>query len=129
MAKRTATVTAIEEGKTRQPKAKVSPEPKFDEKGRLRLPPLPRAGKKQKPQVECMCGCGELTRSKYAPGHDSYLRGWVLRVERGYVKISEVPEQHQAAVKREMKANKAKAAKATEAEAPELEETTADPTE
>lgn len=116
--KNTATVTNIEEGMASKKKAAPS---NVDEKGRVRLPPLPRAGKKQKPQKECECGCQQLTRSRYVPGHDSYLRGWVLRVERKIVKISEVPEQHQAAVKREMKARAAKANEKPAADAPEVE--------
>lgn len=121
MAKKTASVHNIEDGqksvKAAPKTAAIGPEPQFDESGRVRLPPLPRAGKKQKPQKECECGCGMLTRSRFVPGHDSYLRGWTLRVERGIVKISEVPEQHRDAVKKAMRVNKAAAADAQETQA------------
>lgn len=104
MAKRSeASVHNIEDNRKKSAKG---PEPQFDANGRIRLPPLPRAGKKQKPQKPCECGCGEMTRSRFAPGHDSYLRGWVLRVEREIVKIGEVPEQHQAAVRKALKERK-----------------------
>jgi len=58
--------------------------------GRVKLPPLPRGANKQKPLVPCGCGCGSQTRSKFAPGHDSRLRGWALRVARNMVKLDEI---------------------------------------
>lgn len=60
------------------------------------LPALPKSKNKNRPQVECECGCGELTRNRFVPGHDSILRGIVLRVERGLVKLSELEEKYGA---------------------------------
>lgn len=50
--------------------------------GRPKLPPLPRKAGAAKPMVDCACGCGLKTHSKFAPGHDSRLRGWALRLAR-----------------------------------------------
>lgn len=69
------------------------------------MPRLPRA-RKAKPKRPCACGCGAETTGTYAPGHDSYLRGWKLRVERGLVKLSDVPEAQRPAVKRLLNAAK-----------------------
>lgn len=57
------------------------------------LPPLPRVPRVSKPASNpCECGCGGLTHARFMPGHDSYLRGWVLRVDRGLVALSDIPD-------------------------------------
>lgn len=57
------------------------------------LPALPRTSRRQKPLVACACGgCGKTTRSRWFPGHDGYCTGWSVRVERGLVKATDVPE-------------------------------------
>lgn len=54
------------------------------------LPPLPRMTRASRPATNaCLCGCGGLTSSRFVPGHDSRLRGWVLRVERGQIDIND----------------------------------------
>lgn len=81
-----------------------------DEKGRLKLPPLPKSPGKPKPEKPCACGCGDMTKSVWAPGHDSYVRGWAIRVERKYQKMEDVPEAQREAVKRMIKERAAEAA-------------------
>jgi hypothetical protein len=44
----------------------------------------------REPRV-CECGCGGSTKNRFMPGHDSKLRGWVLRVERGVMRLDEIP--------------------------------------
>jgi len=39
----------------------------------------------------CECGCGGATKNRFMPGHDSILRAWVLRVERGVIRLDEIP--------------------------------------
>jgi hypothetical protein len=79
------------------------------------LPKLPK-GRKEKPEHECECGCGDMTRARFAPGHDSYVRGWAIRVERKVVKFSEVPGPQQPAVKAMIKERALKAKEAAAAE-------------
>jgi hypothetical protein len=71
--------------------------------GRTKLPPLPKSAGKPKPLKDCRCGCGGQTRSVWVPGHDSRMRGWILRVERGYIKLSEIPDGERQAVAAELK--------------------------
>lgn len=80
---------------------------------RTKLPPLPRAKAKPKTLKPCECGCGGQTTKRFVPGHDSRQRGWVLRVERGYVKLSEIPDGERQAVAAVLRA-KSKAAEAAE---------------
>lgn len=40
---------------------------------------------------QCECGCGGPTKNRFMPGHDSILRAWVLRVERGVMRLDEIP--------------------------------------
>ena len=70
--------------------------------GARALPPLPKAPAKPKPTKPCACGCGESTKGTWAPGHDSNYRGWLLRVERGVLKLSEVPDFMRAKIKAEV---------------------------
>lgn len=67
------------------------------------LPKLKRARKAKAPK-ECACGCGELTKGgRFVPGHDARLYAWMLRVERGVIKIEDI--QHpgvRAAVEKAM---------------------------
>lgn len=72
---------------------KEAKEPKLDQSGVRKLPPLPRkASASNKPLVDCGCGCGVKTKSKFAPGHDSRLRGWSIRVARDLVKLEAIPD-------------------------------------
>lgn len=78
-----------------------------------KLPSLPRASgrKRERPVHPCECGCGGETKSRFCPGHDSYLRGLVLRVYRDVMTLDEVEKlvggkvgkDQRAAVEREMK--------------------------
>lgn len=92
------------------------------------LPKLPKARKARSLQP-CACGCGEETTAVWAPGHDSYVRGWAIRVERKVVAMKDVPSDQQAAVRKMMKeraekeAEKAKtSAKGTTADVEEDED-------
>ena len=65
------------------------------------LPKLPRLKREPKAKThDCGCGCGTKTAGRFAPGHDSRLRGWVLRVERGIVALADVPDGERQAVER-----------------------------
>lgn len=74
----------------KEEKAAAAKAPKTLKDGRAKLPPLPRGAGKPKPLVDCSCGCGMQTRSKFAPGHDSRLRGWALRIARGMCKLDDI---------------------------------------
>lgn len=82
--------------------AKVAPV-RLNKDGRTKLPPLPKSAGKPKPLKPCKCGCGGQTRSVWVPGHDSRMRGWILRVERGFIKLSEIPDGERQAVAAELK--------------------------
>jgi hypothetical protein len=51
--------------------------------------PAPKAAKvaarppKPKPELPCVCGCGETTRALFVQGHDARVKGSLLRVARG----------------------------------------------
>lgn len=49
----------------------------------VRMPAMPGSGRKAKATRECECGCRGLTKSRFVPGHDARLAGWVKRCERG----------------------------------------------
>lgn len=71
------------------------------------LPPLPRA-KKAKPPKPCACGCGKMTRGgEYLPGHDGRPKGWALRVERGIIKLADIPDGERQVVAKLLKERKA----------------------
>lgn len=65
------------------------------------LPSLPSSARsKNRP---CECGCGTLCGNRFAPGHDSKLRAWVMRVERGIIAIEDIGHEGlEAAVAREL---------------------------
>lgn len=100
------------------------------------LPPLPKkaSARKPKPEVDCECGCGGKTKSRFMPGHDSYLRGLVIRVDREVMTLADVEklggkgqriavEKHLAEYRKAAKA-KAKADKAEAKEAAAANEET-----
>lgn len=66
------------------------------------LPPMPSIARarKDRPVKPCACGgCGQTTKSQWAPGHDAYCNGWALRVEREICKLKDVPKEVLAGVK------------------------------
>lgn len=91
-----------------------------------KLPSLPRM-RKPKPPKECGCGCGEMTKGgEFLPGHDSYLKGLALRIERKLMKYSDIEHEGQRkAVQKLMRAggpaSMTKAKKADETEEAEEE--------
>lgn len=60
-------------------------------KSRISLPSLPALPSSSKPRRlrACSCGCGTPTASTFAPGHDSKLKGWVIRFEMNAAAIRE----------------------------------------
>ena len=76
----------------KEAKSKAAKVPKVATDGRPKLPSLPRKTAAPKPFKDCECGCGLKTRSKFAPGHDSRLRGWALRVARGICDTAYIKE-------------------------------------
>lgn len=72
--------------------AKAAKVAKVRADGLPELPGLPKTKSiaKQKPLVPCQCGCGGTTRARFAPGHDSYFRGIIARVDRKIMTIDEV---------------------------------------
>jgi hypothetical protein len=103
------------------------------------LPSLPKLrSARVRPTRDCECGCGEKTKSRFTPGHDSYQRAIVLRLIRkdengkplmtmDQVRELGLPtaqiEQIEIKVKEAKRA--AKAAKAEKTEAPATEDTAA----
>jgi hypothetical protein len=51
-----------------------------------------KAPKKLRKTHDCLCGCGTETLSLYAPGHDARVKGIILKVERGDLEKSAIPE-------------------------------------
>jgi hypothetical protein len=45
---------------------------------------------------DCECGCGAKVALRFAQGHDSRLRGFVLRVLEGTMSLSDIREQYSA---------------------------------
>lgn len=63
------------------------------------LPKMPRLKRLPKAKTnDCRCGCGTKTANKFAPGHDSRLKGWMLRIERGLLKLEDIPDGERQAV-------------------------------
>lgn len=54
------------------------------------LPAMPKA-KKNRPSRPCACGCGGSTKGTWVSGHDGRATGWALRVQRGLLKLTDVP--------------------------------------
>lgn len=88
------------------------------------LPKLPSSARPRKAKAKqpCACGCETPTTGTWAPGHDARAKGWALRIERGVMKLSEVPVNEQAGAKYMLKARKESAAnpKAATATGPKL---------
>lgn len=73
------------------------------------LPALPSAARARRLHA-CDCGCGGTTASTFVPGHDSVLKAWVVRVERGVVELSEAGIPHAGLRKRVQEVVEARAA-------------------
>lgn len=58
----------------------------------------PSKAKTAKPKAErklCLCGCGKPVgrpRSQFLPGHDAKLKSILIKVEKGKLKESDIPE-------------------------------------
>lgn len=119
MAKKTGGPVAVGAPNLDAPEAAAAP--KVSKTGLPKLPSLPRM-RKAKPPKECECGCGDMTKGgRFLPGHDSYLKGLALRIERGVIKYKDIEHEGQRkAVMRLMKAG----GPSTMKRAPESEEAT-----
>jgi len=54
---------------------------------------------KVKAQNACKCGCGGLSGGHFVPGHDAKFKGWLLKIERGQMKVEELAPSVQTAYK------------------------------
>lgn len=61
---------------------------------------------KPKPTNDCACGCGGQTKRTWFPGHDARANGWAIRIEKGLMKLGEVPENEQKGAIRMLKERK-----------------------
>ena len=52
------------------------------------LPTLPTS--RTRDLASCACGCGQMTQRTFTPGHDSRLKGLMIRVVRGVMTIEDV---------------------------------------
>lgn len=77
------------------------------------MPAMPRLSKKAKTQRPCVCGCGGMTGGMWVSGHDGRATGWAIRVERGILKLDEVPANERAGAERMLNERKIKAARLT----------------
>jgi len=113
-----ATVHSIKEAHMKKAKRKTELK---------QLPPLPKLkAARMRPTRDCECGCGEKTKARFAPGHDSWQRGLMMRLERGMLDRAWMEENLGAgqiaaidAKVKEAKAEARKAAKAAKVEAAE----------
>jgi len=55
--------------------------------------------KKEKTVKPCRCGCGGQTTAFFVPGHDARFKGWLIKVEKGEKKVSDLPESVQKGYK------------------------------
>lgn len=62
-------------------------DPRLGEALPSRSPPRNR---RREPRA-CECGCGGSTQRRFMPGHDAILRAWRIRVERGVIRLDEIP--------------------------------------
>ena len=63
----------------------------------FRMPSLPKmSGGKSGAIHACCCGCGMPTKRDWHPGHDGRATGWAIRIERGIIKMDDVPENERA---------------------------------
>lgn len=51
----------------------------------------------------CVCGCGQTTKSTWFPGHDGRATGWAIRIERGAMRIEDVPANERAGAEYRMR--------------------------
>jgi hypothetical protein len=70
--------------------------------GMAKLPRLPRKSK-DKPEHPCECGCPGMTKSHFCPGHDGRPKGWMLRVDRGVVKLADIPDGERQVVEKRLR--------------------------
>ena len=61
----------------------------------FRMPSLPSMSKAGAIHG-CACGCGLPTRRTWYPGHDGRATGWAIRIEKGIIKMDDVPENERA---------------------------------
>lgn len=80
--KNVARLKALKEAKERAKTAKAEGKP-------AKAAKVPRE-KKEKVVRPCKCGCGGQTTAHFVPGHDARFKGWLLKIEKGEKKPTEV---------------------------------------
>lgn len=91
--KNAARLQALKEAKARAKDSKVAGVPGAD--GKVKVARV----KKEKTVKPCRCGCGGQTTAFFVPGHDARFKGWLIKVEKGEKKVTELPESVQKGYK------------------------------
>lgn len=62
-------------------------------KNNVKMPALPALPTSRTASYSrCACGCQGLTQATFMPGHDSKLKAYVIRVERGAMTLADFAE-------------------------------------
>lgn len=65
----------------------------------IKAPALPISARRKAPRTgSCYCGCGAMTKSLFAPGHDAKLKGTLRRVLAREATMEAVPESTRRAL-------------------------------
>lgn len=86
---------AMVEGKVRKAKPRPVEEDSVEEDVEEAVEQVKEAKGPSAKGLPCLCGCGQPTRTekaKFIPGHDAKLKGVLLKVERGELPKSAVPD-------------------------------------
>lgn len=61
-------------------------------------PKAPRVAK-SKEQSKCKCGCGGLTGGNFVPGHDARFKGWLIKIAKGEMAVTDLKKEVREAYK------------------------------
>lgn len=64
-----------------------------------KIKPKAKKAEKLDSTRDCLCGCGLETNGLFRPGHDARVKGMLLKVERGEMKLADLDAGLQSAVK------------------------------